>query len=61
MSQGISYRKLGLLSESIHVAKNLQQTQLHPFAYLLENVPPLGIFSQFFWLVGNILKLGLGS
>ncbi len=44
MGQGLSNPKSGLLGESIHVEKDLQQTQMHPFAYLLENVPPLGNF-----------------
>jgi site-specific DNA-cytosine methylase len=42
MGQGFSNPKLGLLRESIHVAKDLQHTQMHPCAYLLENVPPFG-------------------
>jgi len=42
MGQGFSNPKLGLLRESIHVAKDLQHTQMHPGAYLLKNVSPFG-------------------
>ncbi len=44
IGQGLSNPKSGLLRELIYVAKDLQQTQMHPCAYLFENVPPLGDF-----------------
>jgi hypothetical protein len=49
-----------LFWELIHVVQHLQQSHMHPCAYLLKNVPPLGDSRFFFfWLNGNILGLGL--
>jgi site-specific DNA-cytosine methylase len=41
-NQGLSNPKSSLFWEWIFVVQHLQQSDMHPCAYLLENVPPLG-------------------